>query len=222
MTRSFITRIGVPTVTATAAVAALSIATPAASANTVRLPAQTKSQQIADGTSVTIERSNERATIAGPMAATPLHRSVVVSGHYSIRLSKKSPTVLLQAGYIVGCQVSVGSLTTTGTGSGADTLATGAVTGSGTAGGSLSLGPGQAATYYLTDFERTDPFGADQHKFYVMYRNTDHAKLNYVNTTIGVNGCAGYAQARSFANVSVLNPTTDQVVTLYGKPFSLG
>lgn len=204
-----------------ATVATAALTAPAAQARAMTLPAQTKNQAIADGTHVTINRTAERATIVGSMGGTPLHRSVTVSSRYSINLNKPA-TILLQAGYIVGCQVSVGALTSSDSGNGTTTTATGANSGSGTVGGTLSVGPGQAVTYYVTDYERADPFGANQHKFYVMYKNTTHAKLNYVNTTIGVNGCAGYAQARSFANVWIIGATADQIVTLYGKPFSIG
>ena len=37
-----------------------------------------------------------------------------------------------------------------------------------------------------------------------------------------INGCAGYAQARSYVKVGVQTDYLMQVVFLYGKPFSLG
>ncbi|MBF6234868.1 MspA family porin [Nocardia farcinica] len=40
--------------------------------------------------------------------------------------------------------------------------------------------------------------------------------------TIGLAGCAGYAQARAFAEVEVETDTAKEIVTVWGQPFSLG
>ncbi len=40
--------------------------------------------------------------------------------------------------------------------------------------------------------------------------------------TIGLAGCAGYAQARAFTEVEVETDTAKEIVTVWGQPFSLG
>ncbi|SIR75558.1 MspA family porin [Williamsia sterculiae] len=191
----------------------------------VNLPSQTDAKTLADGTKVTVVRSNERATISPSLGGTPLHRNAQVSAKYDVTTSTKAK-IKVQAGYIVGCQVSVNQLTSTNndnisnsynTGTGAFGVATG---GTGLS-ESLTLGPGQASTYYVNDSEKADDFGADNHSTKVGF-NTKHAKLSYVGTTLNLTGCAGYAQARSIANIFISTPTTDQVITTYGRPFSLG
>ncbi|MGW5106152.1 MspA family porin [Nocardia sp. NPDC004123] len=52
--------------------------------------------------------------------------------------------------------------------------------------------------------------------------NTDHAGVSWKNSTIGLSGCAGYAQARAFVQVDVETVTAKGSVTLWGQPFSLG
>ncbi|NMO03095.1 MspA family porin [Gordonia sp. TBRC 11910] len=196
------------------------LATPA-TATTLTMPAQVRSSTLPNGTTVTIDRTDETVVVTPSMGATPVHRNAVVSGRYRVSLSKPA-TFLVQAGYIVGCQVSVNGLTSTGTGSGTANNSTGVVTPTVGGGATLSVGPGQAVAYNVTDYERADPFGADQHKKWVQYRNTAHGSLSYKGTSLSVTGCGGYAQARSYANVWVITDTTDQIVSLYGRPFSIG
>lgn len=37
-----------------------------------------------------------------------------------------------------------------------------------------------------------------------------------------IQGCAGYAQARAFAEVEVETATAKEVATVWGQPFSIG
>ncbi|SDD70116.1 MspA protein, partial [Rhodococcus tukisamuensis] len=46
--------------------------------------------------------------------------------------------------------------------------------------------------------------------------------VTYADSTMAVNGCAGYAQARSFATVTVNTDTVTSTTTLWGQPFSIG
>lgn len=192
----------------------------------VALPSQTDQQTLGDGTVVSVTRSNETANINPSLGGTPLHRNAWVSASYAVKTSKDAKKIKIQAGYIVGCQVNISGVTGSGNGSGTATPSTSGgatVTGaSAGAGGSLGIGPGQAVNYYINDVESADDFGSDKHSSKVGYKNTNHAKLSYTNETMQVNGCAGYAQARSFANVYVVTSNAEQVVTFYGKPFSLG
>ncbi|GAC49367.1 MspA family porin [Gordonia aichiensis] len=194
----------------------------------VALPSQTDQQTLGDGTVVSVTRSNETANINPSLGGTPLHRNAWVSASYAVKTSKDAKKIKIQAGYIVGCQVNISGVTGSGNAS-AGVATQGATAGdlvdnktSIGSGASLSIGPGQAVNYYINDVESADDFGSDKHSSKVGYKNTNHAKLSYTNETMQVNGCAGYAQARSFANVYVVTSNAEQVVTFYGKPFSLG
>lgn len=209
--------------------AAVAVATPGAAGADVRvaLPSQSQTQSLGDGTSVTLSRSNERANINPSLGGTPLHRNAWVSATYSVKTSTKVNFIKIQAGYIVGCQVNVGGATSSN-GAG---VSQGLPDKSGNlpnpsasvnSGGTISIGPGQAVNYYVFDNEKADDFGNQKHDTKIKYSKTDHGRLSYTNETMMVNGCAGYAQARSFANVFVDTDSARQVLTFYGRPFSLG
>ncbi|MFW0791180.1 MspA family porin [Gordonia sp. CPCC 205333] len=203
--------------------AAVAISTPAVASADVKvvLPAQTGTQTLGDGTKVTLSRSNERANINPSLGGTPLHRNAWVSAVYNVKTSKKVNSIKVQAGYIVGCQVNLNSLTNSGNGSGS-VPSSGTPTASVGAGESITVGPGQAVNYWVFDRETADDFGNDSHSTKINYKKTDHGRLSYTNQTIMVNGCGGYAQARSIANVSVDTDNARQILTFYGRPFSLG
>lgn len=194
----------------------------------VALPSQSDQQTLGDGTVVSVTRTNETANINPSLGGTPLHRNAWVSATYAVKTSKDAKNIKIRAGYIVGCQVNISGVS--GSGNGAASGKPGpnidsppaissATTGAGT---SLSVGPGQAVAYYVNTVESADDFGNQKLSNKVGYKATNHAKLSYTNEQIGINGCAGYAQARSFADVYVNTPNAEQIVTFYGKPFSLG
>jgi hypothetical protein len=205
---------------ALAATAAL-LAQGSASADVfLKLPSQFQATTLPDGTKITVERTNEQAIIAPSLGGTPLHRAAQVSGKYVVTSSKKAK-LRIQAGYIVGCQVSITSGTASGSPSISDNLSTGAVTGAATGNASLTLAPGQAVQYYVNQTEKADDFGADSFSNNV---DSETTKLtnSYVGTQLQLTGCAGYAQARSFAQIRVRTSNVDKQVFVYGKPFSIG
>ncbi|MBV6762747.1 MspA family porin, partial [Rhodococcus opacus] len=69
--------------------------------------------------------------------------------------------------------------------------------------------------------EYTDDYGAEAHKSSFKFTGKSGG-FTYSDETFGVSGCAGYAQARSYAKVSVSTASVDGTVTLWGQPFSLG
>ncbi|OZC29425.1 MspA family porin [Gordonia polyisoprenivorans] len=209
---------GVP---AAAAIAVLATAGAAAADVHVSLPSQTQTLTTGDGVGVTLTRSGETATISPSLGSTPLHRNAWVSATYNVTTSKPVSKIKFQAGYTVGCQVNLNGFTNSNTPSGSVSTS-GAASGTVNEGGSVSIGPGQAVNYYVYDYERADPFGNDQHKSWVPIVKTTHGEVSYTNETMQVNGCAGYAQARSFANVYIIGDHGEQIVSFYGQPFSLG
>lgn len=205
------------------AAAAVAVSTPAVASADVKviLPSQTDTQRLGDGTSVTLTRTGERANINPSLGGTPLHRNAWVSARYAVKTSTKVNSIKLQVGYIVGCQVNLNSLTNSGTGT-ASQASGASPTGSVGAGESISIGPGQALNYWVFDYEKADDFGNQKHDTKISYKKTDHGRLSYTNQTMMINGCGGYAQARSVANVFVDTDSTRQILTFYGRPFSLG
>ncbi len=206
--------------------AVVGLSTPAVASADVKvvLPHLTQTQTLGDGTSVTVARSNERANINPSLGGTPLHRNAWVSASYKVKTSKKVNWIKIQAGYIVGCQVNIGGLNSNGGAGAAQNSATdpSKQSASVSSGGTITIGPGQAVNYTVFDYEKADDFGSQKHDSKIKYSKTDHARLSYTNETMMINGCGGYAQARSVANVSVDTDNGRQVLAFYGRPFSLG
>ncbi|MGW4247489.1 MspA family porin [Nocardia sp. NPDC004722] len=206
----------------TVALLGLSHAGQAAADTVVPLPGGDLTQTLSDGTVVRIRLDGESADINPSLGATPLHRNAWVSGtaHVDISGGGAAPGGKIYPGYTVGCQVDI-------SGGGADGGQSGSLDAdgkpavSGTGGGTLTLGPGQAQSFYLLDLEQPDDFGNEIH----YYRNKfsgDNGSVAWSDETIALSGCAGAATARAFISVEV---ETDHVIswtTLWGKPFSLG
>lgn len=198
------------------------LSTGAANADTfVRLP---NGEQIGDG--VKIDRIDESALIGPGMSANGTGRDALVSGTIIANVTS-TPSIPhtgpfnippantpgsnnssvhgssdLNTGYIVGCQVSIGtSAISAGAGVTLSTTSTG-VSGS----ISLQLGPGQVAFVEVT------------------YKDILHPgvySIDYKDVEISVQGCAGYAQARAYTNVDIMSNFYSRT-TLYGQPFSIG
>ncbi|MFJ4650979.1 MspA family porin [Nocardia sp. NPDC088792] len=71
---------------------------------------------------------------------------------------------------------------------------------------SLTIKPGKVATKAIQTYQFTGTSGVTQ----------------FVNHTISIDGCAGYAEARSYTTVLVQDNVMDVTQTLWGQPFSLG
>ncbi len=71
---------------------------------------------------------------------------------------------------------------------------------------SLTLKPGQVGTKKIAVYTFTGTSGVNQ----------------YVDHTLSVEGCAGYAEARSYTTVLIQDSVMDSTETLWGRPFSLG
>ncbi|MFI1462425.1 MspA family porin [Nocardia carnea] len=197
------------------------LATGTAGADTfVPLPGAAVTETLGDGTAVTLRIVGESATISPSMGATPLHRNAWVSASAQVELSTPARSKI-KPGYVVGCQVNIAG---GGANSGANysTDSTGEnQSAGGSLGGNLSLGPGQAKKFYLLDLEAPDAFGSESHRPFSSIAGTS-GSVSWHNSTIGLSGCAGYAQARAFTEVEVETATAKEIVTVWGQPFSLG
>lgn len=211
--------------TAAAATAIGLLSTGAANADTfIPLPGGTITETLADGTTVTLSVTAESALINPSMGSTPLHRNVWVSATAHADLAGENAArarTKVRPGYVIGCQVNISGGAVTGGGTVTQAYSSNNASGSVNVGGALSLGPGQATTVYIVDQEGADAFGNSVHKPFNMF-NGPQGSVVWKNATIGLNGCAGYAQGRSFVRIEVETSQVKQDVTLWGQPFSLG
>ncbi|MFW0785600.1 MspA family porin [Gordonia sp. CPCC 206044] len=198
------------TTTAAAAIGVMAVcaiaATPDASAG--RLANGYK--KVSDGAMVVQTwRSGEYAAPQNSMAANGIGRSAILSGTIVAKVSKGEGK--LRVGYLVGCQVAVGTLTAgvSGTIAAAPSLS-----------GSLSfpLAPGEIKAVQLST-----------------QNIKSSARYQYSGLEVEVQGCGGHAQARSYAKVeavegySIGTATSTNIggsgayvqSTLLGQPFSL-
>ncbi|WP_159931030.1 MULTISPECIES: MspA family porin [Nocardia] len=176
------------------------------------------------GYGVSITRNGERALISPSLAANGAGRVVWVSGNAIADVavtpegeigpnngpsgnpgtnnSSTHGASQLSTGYIVGCQISI-----------ADDAISAGVSGSvnlegASAGGSIgiNLGPGEV-TFVQIDYKDILKPGV--------------YSVEYQDAEIQIQGCAGYAQARSYTVVEIIGDHYSKT-TLYGMPFSIG
>jgi|GEM_PF-804103 len=227
-----------------------------------------------DGVQVHVDRTGESATVSGSMAASPLSRNAMVSAVATVNAAPPAGVKItggrIETGYLVGCQVDLGSGThANGSGdtagqnnnggnnggnqsdqgggassanqnSGGDNGGGGGGGGGGNSNGGgisnggsgLSVGAGDLGG--TVDSSGITPYadpsmsitlkpGAVASKQIQVYNFTGNSgTTQYVNHTISIDGCAGYAEARSYTTIVVQDNVMDSTQTLWGKPFSLG
>lgn len=223
--RESVARVAGAAAVATAAIGLFS--TGAANADTfVPLPGGELTKTLSDGTVVHVWLDGESANINPSMGATPVHRNAWVSGSAHVELSGDTTAEggSIYPGYTVGCQVDIsGGGAEGGPSAEADWSDGESVTpnAGGNVGGNLTLGPGQAKSFYVLDIEDADDFGQNVHKTSNGF-DGGSGSVTWSDETIGLTGCGGYAQARAFVNVEVETDHVVTWVTLWGKPFSLG
>ena len=225
-------------VAAAAGVAIGALSTGAANADTfIPLPTDTASNTVG-GSKVTLKISNQSARLSPGMVAVPTTRNAWVSGTISVTIDgAKADGGSIAAGYLVGCQINFGAKATAGAsatpGLGFDG---GGVTGldgmgakaTGNVGGTITLSAGQVGAQYLVFDRATWPQPGDEispdwntpsNSFKFKGKS---GSLSFNDQTIGVDQCAGYAQARFFAVVKAKVGNSEGHTTLWSKPFTLG
>uniref|UniRef100_UPI000489FEB1 MspA family porin n=1 Tax=Rhodococcus sp. UNC363MFTsu5.1 TaxID=1449069 RepID=UPI000489FEB1 len=126
----------------------------------------------------------------------------------------------IEPGYVVACQLTLGGK------GGADTGMSSNWEGEGVkqtakSAGNLSIAPGQAKNVKLLDLEKADDFGGESHSGANSFKGKS-GSVTWADSTIGVEGCAGYAQARSYVKVTANTKNVSSTITLWGQPFSIG
>lgn len=212
----------------------------AASADTfVPLPDNEISKTLIDGTTVTIKGFGQSGLVSPSMGLTPTQRNVWVTGNYTVETSNPGGASI-EPGFLVGCQVDFGA----GLSGGLD--------GSFGQGNTVELEPGtldlkidrtQPNTYSIGAGLNLD-LAPGQLNDVKLVSETTNAKIDgvtvatktshsfdfagnsggytYADETLGVSGCAGFAEARSYVNVTIDNNAVTSTVTLWGQPFSIG
>lgn len=208
---------------AAASIALGLFSTGAANADTfIPLPGGEITKTLSDGTVVTVRLVGESATISPSMGATPIHRNAWASASAQVEIAGGEKVGgKIYPGYVVGCQVNIDGGGAEGGASADIDGESGEVSPSGEVGGNLTLGPGQAKSFYVLDIEKPDDYGNEDHATNNKFKGNS-GSVTWSDQTIGVNGCGGYAQARSFVRVKVETDHVMSVVTLWGQPFSLG
>ena len=173
---------------------------------------------------VSINRTGEHATISPSLAANGAGRTVWVSGNASAEVpnapetevgpnngplndpgtnnSSTHGTSQVNTGYIVGCQVDIGSDAVSASLSGGVSLTDASLSGS----IGLELGPGEVKFVQVDYKDITKP---------------GHYSVEYQDAEIEIQNCAGYAQPRAYTTVEVVGDHYSKT-TLYGQPFSIG
>ena len=89
-------------------------------------------------------------------------------------------------------------------------------------GASFSLGPGQASYFPIIETTSgTDTAYEDYHVNSYSFKGKKGGVV-YSQEKFGMDGCAGYASAKAKIKVTVSTDAVKGVITLYGKPFSIG
>ncbi|WP_330183081.1 MspA family porin [Nocardia sp. NBC_01503] len=173
-----------------------------------------------EGPGVKITSVGERAVISPSLASNGAGRTSWVSGNVIAEVETPDGTVgpnngplnypgtndsgthgssNLTVGYVVGCQVSLGSLS----GNASVTISTSPAV---SAGFSFPLSPGQVKWMAINNIELI---------------KSGSYQIQYQDVPMEIQGCGGYAQARQFSVVEIIGVDYAKV-TLYGQPFSIG
>ncbi|WP_308297543.1 MspA family porin [Tsukamurella paurometabola] len=190
--------------------------------------------------SITVTVKGQKARLSPGMVALPTTRNAWVSGAVAVKVAgADADGGSIEAGYAVGCQIDVGDASIdvgVGGNSGAhfdSDSASDTPTGitpsvSGTTGGSIKLAAGSVGTQSLTYDRSTWPKPGDEvaPDWYAPSTSFDFkgtsGSFTYADQTIGVDGCAGYAQARLYVIAVAQVGDTKGRVILWGDPFTLG
>ncbi|ORM30227.1 MspA family porin [Williamsia sp. 1135] len=205
------------------------------------LPGGQVTQTLLDGTKVTVTLKNEFANINPSTVALPTSRNVWLSGQVLVDVQGGAEGGNIEAGYIVGCQLNFGAeaggnvgiapspgsdpsggIAPGGTDSEGNVYPGGVPGSTGSdpslgqsadLGGGFTLQPGEAKYWAL--------FREDDENVGIDFEGAKGG-VAYSQETFAVDGCAGFAEAKAYVKVTVETPSVTGIVTLYGKPFSIG
>ncbi|WP_338837386.1 MspA family porin [Gordonia polyisoprenivorans] len=184
----------------------------------------TVTKTLVDGTPVTVELFGQNVSYQNSIVESfNLVREVWVSGKVRVNVGGQATGATVAAGYIVGCQVNIGldggasSQNSIGLTPGSDPAVNSGNDDGTSLGSTLSLGPGQAGYVPIVNTTDSDGDGVTDYTF-----TGSQGGVAYSQETFKVSKCGGFAEAKAKVTVTVDTAAVKGVITLYGKPFSLG
>ncbi|QMU20662.1 MspA family porin [Gordonia rubripertincta] len=184
------------------------------------LPGGTVTRTLVDGTPVTVQLFDEYVNVQRAVTNVQTSREVWVSGKVKVTVGGKAEGGSVNAGYLVGCQVNFGASAEGGAGisQGFD----GTQAPSGEVGAGFTLGPGQASYFPIIETTSGSDTSYSDYKVNSYSFKGKTGGVVYSQEKFGMDGCAGYASAKAKIKVTVSTDAVKGVITLYGKPFSIG
>ncbi|MFT3659890.1 MAG: MspA family porin [Gordonia sp. (in: high G+C Gram-positive bacteria)] len=186
----------------------------AGAADAAKLPGGFKSRSVPGG-KVTIRLFDESFRITNSVANNHFSREVFVSGKVKVTTSGDIEGGTVTAGYLVGCQLNFGAESEGSAEQPFDSEGTGDAEAGVDAG--FTLSPGEAKFVPVVNVVDDEDEEIDAFDF-----SDARGGVAYSAERFGVDGCAGFAQARALVNVQVETDGKKSNVTLYGRPFSIG
>ncbi|ASR02248.1 MspA family porin [Gordonia rubripertincta] len=184
------------------------------------LPGGTVTRTLVDGTPVTVQLFDEFVNVQRAVTNVQTSREVWVSGKVKVTVGGKAEGGSVNAGYLVGCQVNFGASAEGGAGVSQDFGGDPAP--SAEAGAGFSLGPGQASYFPIIETTSGTDTAYSDYKVNSYSFKGKSGGVVYSQEKFGMDGCAGYASAKAKIKVTVSTDAVKGVITLYGKPFSIG
>lgn len=181
----------------------------------------TVTKTLVDGTPVKIELFGQNVNYQNSIVESfNLVREVWVSGKVRVTVGGEASGGTIAAGYIVGCQVDIGL---GASGDGGVLLqnpedADNPNGPSASAGTTLKIGPGQAGYIPIIQTTDSDDDGVTDYTFTGSQGGVAYSQESFKTD----NNCGGYAEAKAKVTVTVDTDAVKGVITLYGKPFSIG
>ncbi|GAC48924.1 MspA family porin [Gordonia aichiensis] len=202
------------------------------------LPGGSITKNLADGTPVSVKLFDEYASYQRAVTNVQTSREVWVSGKVKVSVGGKATGGTVKAGYLVGCQVDFGA----DAGAAAGFKNQGTWSDLGDSGlqyprfnknngeadpapggsGTVTLKPGGVSTVWVINTTSGSDTSYSNYNVNSYSFTGNTGGVAYSQEKFGVDGCAGYAQAKAIVQVTVDTDSVKGVITLYGKPFSLG
>ncbi|AZG45214.1 MspA family porin [Gordonia insulae] len=188
------------------------------------LPGGYVTKTLVDGTPVTVRLFDEYVNVQKAVTNVATSREVWMSGKVKVTVGGKAEGGSIAGGYLVGCQVNFGAGADGGAGVTVAPSDSGGATAtpSGNAGAGFTLGPGQASYVPIIDTTSGDSTAYKDYTVNDYSFKGSNGGVAYSQEKFGLDGCAGYASAKAKIKVTVSTDSVKGVITLYGKPFSLG
>ena len=186
------------------------------------LPGGTVTRTLVDGTPVTVQLFDEFVNVQRAVTNVQTSREVWVSGKVKVTVGGKAEGGSVNAGYLVGCQVNFGASAEGGAGVSVDPAADNPLSPSAEVGAGFTLGPGQASYFPIIETTSGTDTAYSDYKVNSYSFKGKSGGVVYSQEKFGMDGCAGYASAKAKIKVTVSTDAVKGVITLYGKPFSIG